>query len=76
MDVWLGSNYRNHENTEKMLPIIRNDIFTYSEQLSGFLLKIAGTAVSVILAFGPDPLPVPGGHLNQRLQGAKAAGAE
>ena len=49
MDIWLGSNYRNRENTEKMLPIIRNDIFTYSEQLSGFLLKTAGTAVSVIL---------------------------
>ncbi len=48
LDVWLGSNYKNKENTEKMLPIIRNDIFTYSEQLSGFLLKITGTAVSVI----------------------------
>ncbi len=47
--IWLGSNYKNNENTEKMLPIIRNDIFTYSEQLSGFLLKITGTAVSVIL---------------------------
>ncbi|HBA51013.1 MAG TPA: hypothetical protein DCZ91_25085 [Lachnospiraceae bacterium] len=48
LDVWLGFNYKNKENTEKMLPIIRNDIFTYSEQLSGFLLKITGTAVSVI----------------------------
>ena len=49
IDIWLSSNYKNKENTEKMLPIIRNDIFTYSEQLSGFLLKTAGTAVSVIL---------------------------
>lgn len=49
IDIWLGSNYKNTENTEKMLPIIRNDIFTYSEQLSGFILKITGTAVSVIL---------------------------
>ncbi len=49
IDIWLGSNYKNNENTEKMLPIIRNDIFTYSEQLSGFILKIIGTAVSVIL---------------------------
>ena len=49
MDIWLGSNYRNRENTEKMLPIIRNDIFTYSEQLSGFIFKVIGTAVSVIL---------------------------
>ena len=49
MDIWLGSNYRNRENTEKMLPIIRNDIFTYSEQLSELILKIIGTAVSVIL---------------------------
>ncbi|MDE7297368.1 MAG: hypothetical protein K2N94_00895, partial [Lachnospiraceae bacterium] len=49
IDVWLSSNCRNNENTEKMLPIIRNDIFTYSEQLSGFILKITGTAVSVIL---------------------------
>lgn len=38
IDIWLGSNYKNNENTEKMLPIIRNDIFTYSEQLSGFIL--------------------------------------
>ena len=49
IDIWLGSNYKNMENTEKMLPILRNDIFTYSEQLSGFILKILGTAVSVIL---------------------------
>lgn len=49
VDIWLGSNYKNNENTEKMLPIIRNDIFTYSEQLSGFILKMTGTAVSVIL---------------------------
>lgn len=49
IDVWLNSNYKNNENTEKMLPIIRNDIFTYSERLSGFILKIIGTAVSVIL---------------------------
>ena len=49
MDVWLSSNYKNSENTEKMLPIIRNDIFTYSEQLSELILKIIGTAVSVIL---------------------------
>lgn len=49
IDIWLGSNYRNNENTEKMLPIIRNDIFTYSEQLSGFIFKVMGTAVSVIL---------------------------
>ncbi len=49
MDIWLGSNYKNKENTEKMLPIIRNDIFTYSEQLSGFIFKVIGTAVSVIL---------------------------
>ncbi|MCM1057307.1 MAG: ABC transporter ATP-binding protein/permease [Firmicutes bacterium] len=49
MDVWLGQNYKNDENAEKMLPVIRNDIFTYSEQLSGFLLKVAGTAVSVVL---------------------------
>ena len=47
--IWLGSNCKNQENTEKMLPIIRNDIFTYSEQLSGLILKIMGTAVSVIL---------------------------
>lgn len=38
IDIWLSSNYKNNENTEKMLPIIRNDIFTYSEQLSGFIL--------------------------------------
>ena len=49
MDIWLGSNYKNKENTEKMLPIIRNDIFTYSEQLSGFIFKVIATAVSVIL---------------------------
>ena len=49
MDIWLGSNYKNKENAEKMLPIIRNDIFTYSEQLSGFIFKVIGTAVSVIL---------------------------
>lgn len=49
MDIWLSSNYKNSENTEKMLPIIRNDIFTYSEQLSELILKIIGTAVSVIL---------------------------
>ena len=49
MDIWLGSNYKNKENTEEMLPIIRNDIFTYSEQLSGFIFKVIGTAVSVIL---------------------------
>lgn len=49
IDIWLSSNYKNNENTEKMLPIIRNDIFTYSEQLSGFLIKMTGTAVSVIL---------------------------
>ncbi len=49
IDVWLGSNYRNKENTEKMLPIIRNDISTYSEQLSGLILKMTGTAVSVVL---------------------------
>lgn len=49
LDIWLGANYKNNENVEKMLPIIRNDIFTYSEQLSGFILKISGTAVSVIL---------------------------
>lgn len=28
MDIWLGSNYKNKENTEKMLPIIRNSMFT------------------------------------------------
>ena len=49
MGIWLGSNYKNKENAGKMLPIIRNDIFTYSEQLSGFMLKMTGTAVSVIL---------------------------
>lgn len=49
IDIWLGSNYKDIENTEKMLPVIRNDIFTYSEQLSEFILKIPGTAVSVIL---------------------------
>ncbi len=49
IDVWLGSNYRNRENAGEMLPMIRNDIFTYSEQLSGFMLKMTGTAVSVIL---------------------------
>ncbi|MCM1193435.1 MAG: ABC transporter ATP-binding protein/permease [Butyrivibrio sp.] len=49
LDVWLGQNYKKPENTEIMLPIIRNDIFTYSGQLSEFILKIAGTAVSVIL---------------------------
>ncbi len=49
IDIWLGSNYKNNENTEKMLPIMRKDIFTYSEQLSGLILKILGTAVSVIL---------------------------
>ncbi len=49
IDIWLDSNYKNNENTEKMLPILRNDIFTYSEQLSGLILKILGTAVSVIL---------------------------
>ncbi len=49
IDIWLSSNYKNKENTEKMLPIIRNDIFTYSEQLIGFILKMTGTAVSVIL---------------------------
>lgn len=49
IDIWLDSNYKNKENTEKMLPIIRNDISTYSEQLSGFMLKIIGTSVSVIL---------------------------
>ena len=49
IDIWLGSNYKNKENTERMLPILRNDIFTYSEQLSGFMLKMTGTAVSVIL---------------------------
>ena len=49
VDIWLNSNYKNSENTEKMLPIMRNDIFTYSGQLSEFLLKITGTAVSVIL---------------------------
>lgn len=50
IDIWLGSNYRDRGNAEKMLPILRNDIFTYSEQLSGFILKMTGTAVSVILA--------------------------
>ncbi len=49
IDIWLGSNYKNKENTEKMLPMIRNDIFTYSEQLSGLILKMTGTAFSVIL---------------------------
>ena len=49
IDVWLGSNYRNRENAGEMLPMIRNDIFTYSEQLSGFMLKMTGTAVSVVL---------------------------
>jgi len=49
VDIWLGSNYKNKENTEKMLPMIRNDIFTYSEQLSEFILKGMGTAVSIIL---------------------------
>lgn len=49
IDVWLGSNYRNRENAGEMLPMIRNDIFTYSEQLSGFMLKVTGTAVSVVL---------------------------
>ncbi len=49
IDTWLGSNYKNKENTEKMLPILRNDVFTYSGQLSGFLLKMTGTALSVIL---------------------------
>lgn len=49
IDVWLGSNYKDDGNTEKMLPILRNDIFTYSEQLSGLILKITGTAVSVIM---------------------------
>ena len=49
IDIWLGSNYRNNENAEEMLPILRNDIFTYSEQLSGLILKILGTVVSVIL---------------------------
>jgi len=49
IDIWLNSNYKNKENTEKMLPVIRNDIFTYSEQLSGFILKMIGTAVSLIL---------------------------
>ena len=49
IDIWLGSKDRNRENTERMLPILRNDIFTYSEQLSGFMLKMTGTAVSVIL---------------------------
>ncbi len=50
IDIWLGSNYRDRGNAEKMLPILRNDIFTYSEQLSGFILKMTGTVVSVILA--------------------------
>lgn len=49
IDIWLGSNYKDNGNTEKMLPIIRNDIFTYSEQLSGFILKVIGTAVSIVL---------------------------
>lgn len=49
IDIWLGSNYKTNENTEKMLPIIRNDIFTYSEQLSGFIIKVIGTAVSLTL---------------------------
>ena len=49
IDIWLGSHYKNNENTEKMLPMIRNDIFTYSEQLSGFILKVIGTSVSVVL---------------------------
>lgn len=49
IDIWLGANYKNHENAEEMLPIMRNDIFTYSEQLSGLILKILGTVVSVIL---------------------------
>lgn len=49
IDTWLGSNYKNKETTEKMLPILRNDVFTYSGQLSGFLLKMTGTALSVIL---------------------------
>lgn len=49
VEIWLNSNYKNNENTQKMLPIIRNDIFTYSEQLSGLILKVIGTAVSVIL---------------------------
>lgn len=49
IDIWLDSNYKNHENAEEMLPILRNDIFTYSEQLSGLILKILGTVVSVIL---------------------------
>lgn len=49
IDIWLGSNYRDRENAEKMLPILRNDIFTYAEQLSKLIIKITGTAVSVIL---------------------------
>ncbi len=49
LNIWLGSNYKNNENAEKMLPIMRNDIFIYSEQLLGFILKITGTVVSVIL---------------------------
>jgi len=49
VDIWLSSNDKSGENAEKKLPIMRNDIFTYSEQLSGFILKITGTAVSVIL---------------------------
>ncbi len=49
IDIWLDSNYKNNDNVEKMLPMIRNDIFTYSEQLSGLLLSMAETAVSVIL---------------------------
>lgn len=49
IDTWLGSNYKNHENIENMLPILRNDIFTYSEQRLELILKVTGTAVSVIL---------------------------
>ncbi len=41
IDIWLGSNYKNNENTEKMLPIMRKDIFTYSEQLSEGLITLS-----------------------------------
>ena len=48
IDIWLSVNYKNNISAEEMLPIIRNDIFTYSEQLSEFIIKITGTTVSVI----------------------------
>ncbi len=49
IDVWLGSNYKIKENIGEMLPIIRNDVFAYSGQLTGLMQKMTGTAVSVIL---------------------------